>query len=101
MRLIKDRFAARVAREYGENVLLKGVVVLELRLAEARSTLVMMIFPSIIAARSAALASQTLASQTLAPRRAERRRAGTRFFENARRGSSSSPTRSLRGRAVP
>lgn len=38
MRLVMDRFAARVAHEYGEDVVLKGGVVLELRLAEARAT---------------------------------------------------------------
>ena len=38
MRLVMDRFAARVAGEFGEDVVLKGGVVLELRLAEARAT---------------------------------------------------------------
>ncbi len=38
MRLLMDRFAARVVHEYGEHVVLKGGVVLELRLSEARAT---------------------------------------------------------------
>jgi len=38
MRLVMDRFAVRVLEEYREDVLLKGGVVLELRLAEARAT---------------------------------------------------------------
>ena len=38
MRLIMDRFAARVIAEYQEDVVLKGGVVLELRLAVARAT---------------------------------------------------------------
>lgn len=38
MRLVMDRFAARVALEYGDDVVFKGGVVLELRLHEARST---------------------------------------------------------------
>ncbi len=38
MRMVMDRFAARIALEYGDDVVLKGGVVLELRLAEARAT---------------------------------------------------------------
>lgn len=38
MRLVMDRFAARVAAEYGDDVVLKGGIVLELRLEEARAT---------------------------------------------------------------
>lgn len=38
MRLVIDRFAARVGAEFGDDVVLKGSVVLELRLAEARAT---------------------------------------------------------------
>ena len=38
MRLVIDRFAARVSAEFGDDVVLKGGVVLELRLAEARAT---------------------------------------------------------------
>lgn len=38
MRLVMDRFAARVADEYREHAVLKGGVVLELRLSEARAT---------------------------------------------------------------
>jgi hypothetical protein len=38
MRMVMDRFAARVTLEYGDDVVLKGGVVLELRLAEARAT---------------------------------------------------------------
>ncbi len=38
MRLVMDRFAARVSSEYGDDVILKGGVVLELRLAAARAT---------------------------------------------------------------
>lgn len=38
MRLIMDRFAARLLQEYGDAVVLKGGLVLELRLANARAT---------------------------------------------------------------
>ena len=38
MRLVIDRFAARVSAEFGDDVVLKGGVALELRLAEARAT---------------------------------------------------------------
>lgn len=38
MRLVMDRLAARIMEEFGEAVVLKGGVVLELRLAEARAT---------------------------------------------------------------
>jgi len=38
MRLVMDRFAGRVVEEYGDDVVLKGGVVLELRLTEARAT---------------------------------------------------------------
>ncbi len=38
MRLVMDRLATRVTEEFGEAVVLKGGVVLELRLAEARAT---------------------------------------------------------------
>ncbi len=38
MRLVMGRFAVRVDHEYGEDAVLKGGVVLELRLAEARAT---------------------------------------------------------------
>ena len=38
LRLVMDRFAGRVALEYGEAMVVKGGVVLELRLAEARAT---------------------------------------------------------------
>lgn len=38
MRLVMDRFAVRVTQEYGDDVVLKGGLVLELRLDRARST---------------------------------------------------------------
>ena len=38
MRLVMDRLATRITDEFGEAVVLKGGVVLELRLAEARAT---------------------------------------------------------------
>ena len=38
MRLVMDRYAARVALEYGDDAVLKGGILLELRLQEARAT---------------------------------------------------------------
>jgi hypothetical protein len=38
MRVVMDRFATRVVAEFEDQVVLKGGVVLELRLAEARAT---------------------------------------------------------------
>ncbi|MBW2256390.1 MAG: nucleotidyl transferase AbiEii/AbiGii toxin family protein [Deltaproteobacteria bacterium] len=38
MRLVMDRLAGRIAAEFGDEVVFKGGVVLELRLAEARAT---------------------------------------------------------------